>query len=311
MKTIEEKAKAYDEAIQKLRGMMPNWERLSYNGKIFLQDLIHIFPELKVSEDERIRKIITLCLEECVHSDIIRDYEKDNAIAWLEKQCTKTMDCSQNHQDSNHPNGCIVLEDFNGGEGFYKVHLDYLSKKQIEEVEEMVRVWNHEESNTSNENVNIQQKDFEKKELKKIKQNPAWSEEDEKMFKETLAFIETVEDINNAKDGFLDVKMWLKSLKDRVQPQPKQELSKEDENAIDVIKNVIKDSDKINSQIYTDGVKDALLKWLESLKGRYTWKPSDKQMDALDSTLQYSQVSHNSFEQLNSLFNDLKKLREE
>ena len=88
-----------------------------------------------------------------------RPLEKEH-IAWLEKQCIKTMDCSQNHQDSNHPNGCIVLEDFNGGEGFYKVHLDYLSKKQIEEVEEMVRVWNHEESNTSNGNSNIQQKTF-------------------------------------------------------------------------------------------------------------------------------------------------------
>ena len=44
------------------------------------------FPELRENEDERIRKIITLCLEECVHSDIIRDYEKDKCRAWLEKQ---------------------------------------------------------------------------------------------------------------------------------------------------------------------------------------------------------------------------------
>ena len=43
-------------------------------------------PELQESEDERIRKIITLCLEECVHSDIIRHYEKDECLAWLEKQ---------------------------------------------------------------------------------------------------------------------------------------------------------------------------------------------------------------------------------
>ena len=55
MKTIEEKARAYDEAIRKLRGMMPNWERLSYNGKTFLQDLIYIIPELAESEDEKIK----------------------------------------------------------------------------------------------------------------------------------------------------------------------------------------------------------------------------------------------------------------
>ena len=44
------------------------------------------FPELQESEDEKIRKVITMCLEECVHSDIIRDYEKDKALSWLEKQ---------------------------------------------------------------------------------------------------------------------------------------------------------------------------------------------------------------------------------
>lgn len=43
-------------------------------------------PELQESEDESIRKIITLCLEECVHSGIICDYEKDKCLAWLEKQ---------------------------------------------------------------------------------------------------------------------------------------------------------------------------------------------------------------------------------
>jgi hypothetical protein len=45
-----------------------------------------IFPELAESEDERIRKRIKLCLEECVHGDIIRDYEAESAITWLEKQ---------------------------------------------------------------------------------------------------------------------------------------------------------------------------------------------------------------------------------
>jgi len=43
-----------------------------------------------------------------------------------------------------------------------------------------------------------------------------WSEEDKAMLKETLALIETVEDINKAEDGFLSVKMWLKSLKRRI-----------------------------------------------------------------------------------------------
>lgn len=52
-----------------------------------------------------------------------------------------------------------------------------------------------------------------------------------------------------------------------------------------------------------------MVDWLKSLKEKYTWKPSDEQLNALDSALRYSQVSHNSFKPLNSLFNDLKKLR--
>ena len=92
MKTIEEKAIRYDEAIRKLRGMMPNWERLSYNGKTFLQDLIYIIPELAESEDEKVRKELIKHLKE------LSDWKEDEVIpvknpsyyrqwaSWLEKQ---------------------------------------------------------------------------------------------------------------------------------------------------------------------------------------------------------------------------------
>lgn len=45
-----------------------------------------VIPELAESEDERIRKRICLCLDECVHSDIISDYERDECLAYIEKQ---------------------------------------------------------------------------------------------------------------------------------------------------------------------------------------------------------------------------------
>lgn len=40
------------------------------------------------------------------------------------------------------PNGGIVSEDFNEGNGFYKVNLAYLSKEQVEEIENLVKKWN-------------------------------------------------------------------------------------------------------------------------------------------------------------------------
>jgi len=40
------------------------------------------------------------------------------------------------------PNGCIVREDFEQGDGYYKVNLGYLDKKQVDEVEKLVKSWN-------------------------------------------------------------------------------------------------------------------------------------------------------------------------
>ena len=66
----------------------------------------YIFPELAESEDEKIKKRITLCLEECVHSDVIRDYEKDECAAWLEKQGqVKESTISQHENRTCEENG--------------------------------------------------------------------------------------------------------------------------------------------------------------------------------------------------------------
>jgi len=130
-----------------------------------------------------------------------------------------------------------------------------------------------------------------------------WSEEDENMLKSVIATCELAEqdrDSSPAKHLLEMQTNWLKSLKDRVQPQPK--WSEEDIVAIDCAVDVL------NKDLPTLA---ASIKRLKSLRPQNTWKPSDEQMEALDSTLQYSQVSHNSYEHLNSLFNDLKKLREE
>lgn len=36
----------------------------------------------------------------------------------------------------------IVLEDFNEGDGYYKVNLAYLNKEQVEEIENLIEKWN-------------------------------------------------------------------------------------------------------------------------------------------------------------------------
>ena len=56
-------------------------------------------------------------------------------------------------KDKSKPNGAIVYEGFNEGDGFYKVNLNYLNKEQVEEIEEMVKTWNERTKTFDNESI--------------------------------------------------------------------------------------------------------------------------------------------------------------
>lgn len=192
--------------------------------------------------------------------------------------------------------------------------------------------------------------DARKKELKRVGQKSAWSEEDTKHFMRCKGYIEAY--VEPRRD---DVE-WFKSLKDRVQPQPKQEWTKEDEkmlsNIVDCIKNLpifyeslnINGEDKTTEQFICDAIN-----WLKSIEGRVqpkqewseedlcriehalfgtyavdfatrllykikslnsqnTWRPSDEQIEEFKDLL--NDINWEG-EILVSLYNDLKKLREE
>lgn len=50
------------------------------------------------------------------------------------------------------------------------------------------------------------------------------------------------------------------------------------------------------------------MRWLKSFKEKYTWKPSDEQMSALDDVIDVYN-GYPEFDSLVSLKNDLKKLK--
>lgn len=78
--SIEQKAKAYDEAIKKAKSKIKN----DKDHVLYEDDIIEIFPELKESEDERIRKaLITYFGDEDESYDGI---PYPSILAWLEKQ---------------------------------------------------------------------------------------------------------------------------------------------------------------------------------------------------------------------------------
>jgi hypothetical protein len=86
--SIEEKAKRYDEVVNKLRRFMEQ----GIDPLITRADVQDFFPELKESEDERVRKAIIHFISHTptVPKGIIG---KKTMLAWLEKQsCQKSID---------------------------------------------------------------------------------------------------------------------------------------------------------------------------------------------------------------------------
>lgn len=80
--TQEEKARAYDEALERARALRQ--EAIDKGYAIdYVKDYEAIFPELAESEDERIRKKI---IENVRLSGGYTDEEIDEMISWLEKQ---------------------------------------------------------------------------------------------------------------------------------------------------------------------------------------------------------------------------------
>ena len=87
----------------------------------------------------------------------------------------------------------------------------------------------------------------------------SWSEEDEKILNNLIDYIKVDDALQYSEKQVVD---WLKSLKDRVQPQPKHEWSIEDEKVIAIINNTLTESNTPPDDY------DKVYDWLESLRKR-------------------------------------------
>ena len=98
--TIEQKAKAYDEALEKAK----SWHT---DAQIdFKKSLETLFPELAESEDERIRKLCEALVRTCFTSELCTKEEKDECIAWLEKQGQKS---AWSEEDEERLKSCLNI----------------------------------------------------------------------------------------------------------------------------------------------------------------------------------------------------------
>ena len=144
--------------------------------------------------------------------------------------------------------------------------------------------------------------------VKKLyKQKPAWSKEDERMFKSALWHVKNSCGNGGKNSGEFEVYNWLKSLKDRV--QPKQEWSEDDEKEVAVLEAYIRSKDWSERHIDRAlGIVDELVNKVKSLRPQNTWKPSDEQMYNLSEAAHY-RTEFWDCDILIGLYDELKKLK--
>lgn len=215
---IEQKAKAYDEALARARKVHKYSSDLTE-----IKRMEDIFPILAESEDEKIRNFITnelACLRATDEKGSDRYEDLTNAITWLEEQDIEKpkqydIDILEKHITKDYISELahtVIVR--NGWE-----IVD--AKEWSEEDENMIRyIGNAITCKESTKYLEEKGIDIIKAHrwLESFKPQPKqeWSEEDEKFFNDTIAFFEGTK---NA----LDHADWLKYIKERLTWKPSKE----------------------------------------------------------------------------------------
>jgi len=237
---------------------------------------------LKESKDEKIRKALIKYFSEGMEYLSIIPYNKEQCVAWLEKQKESNIN--------------IHLPSFDEAQGTPIVKQD--EQKSIKE---------HDVCDTCEEKALC----VIPCPMKLVGQKPTdWSEEDEKMLDYALDMIEWYSVVDKSKSK--RVNDWLKFLKDRVRLQ---NLTVTDEELAKAKKEAYNDAlNKIEyhsgEPTFDDGWSAAIwyLKKRNAMPQTH-WKPSDEQMDALRYVTNFDYGGYKAI--LVSLYEQLKKLRGE
>lgn len=276
--------KAYIEALERAKAGKP---------------LDEVFPELKESEDERIRK----WLIDMVSYGTWRKgwpFGPDEVVAYLEKQKEQKPNPYTGtgfYYNGHHWGMCAR-------DGGVEIIVDGKIRDRVSFESE-----NSESSNSVAKEMFIKALERAVEQTKKGYEltdcdkhswwedfkaysgiKPAeWSEEDEKVLNSVLSSTKTVLTENN--------RNWLKSLPERFSLQPKQEWSEREQHMLNCIE---------YSMRAAMCIPDNIIKWtLEHLRPRPHWKPSEEQMRAV---FDASERNDKLGSVLRNLYNDLKKL---
>ena len=294
--TDKEKAKAYDEALERatreynLRDEQP--ECIDYRKR-----LEFIFPKLAESEDERIRKEIIEYLKLVDMGD--EDYAHpmiSGWIAWLEKQ----KEQKQENQNEQHKQTADEAKKYNDAyEKGYKLGYENgcLEQKPTEWSEEDEQMYEgliydlQKLEKLSDFPISINSYKWLKSRFKLLRPQPKqeWSNEDEEHLKAIINLI--LGGTHLAYEGDVN---WLKDLPNRFSLQQKVKWSEEDEKHIQ----------KAIECVYTNGFSSTV-DFLRRI--RPGWKPSEEQMTKLARATNRC-VGVEDAKVLLTLYDDLNKL---
>lgn len=308
----------------------------STSDKGFLKWLDETFPEIKEHEDEKIRKEIISFLEN-IGIEEIKKIPRDICewFAWLEKQKKPKDDTVGTFSyGSEGPSQLDLAHAINQKKEFLKqkpVEWSEEDEEYLQNIVDWIECLIDDEdcgdmSYEEHKNFYLKRINW----LKSFKPQPKqeWGEDDEYQINTILHGLDLKRELYKKEGNKVEEERyktqydWLKSIKDRVQPQPKQEWSEDDER---IRQCLIRDQEKALDEVHNDkyGHSEIIsdlkemyrerIDWLESLNPKKHWKPSEEQMEALcnvafnfgNSCLSpYSDKN----KELASLYNDLKNL---
>lgn len=275
MKTIEEKAKAYDEALEDMRVIYPN---LKGDAKLAVE---HAFPQLRESEDERIRKILIDAFEKKNNSfiDELVDCRltKADILAWFEKQ--KEQKPTSFNEPYNPDEYEVVMEG----------NATSLKRKEQKQDVHQINMTIHLGPNIpSCPNPVIA-------EVKELESNDKYIKRNSK-------------ELGSLLTQYYDEGFW-KGRKAERESQKPAEWSEEDETRRTNV--IILLQTPILRKVYQQSEIDKAVEWLRNLRPQPHWKPSEEQIRALRRTLLLANfgLEKDRRDTMSSLYNDLLKLK--
>ena len=246
--TTEEKAKRYDEALERLKGLIEGTREC--RCAIVEEDIIDIFPELKESEDEKVREeLITHCRNtRCVTEEGAERIAR--WIAWLEKQGElKPNPYTGTSFEYNGP-----FDKYEGLTNFERTLADICNGWIGEEIG-----WKQYIKDNADVLLKIAIEKFNSIQDAPFEQQSKWTKEDEKYIDNCCLLIGAADDCYE-KPFQDDCIHYLQSLKERIAWKPK--WSDEDEKRLQSCISTLQGKGLMG------GVDTINTKWLKSIKQR-------------------------------------------